>query len=124
MAAPARDYHDQEGAPKSFPAPPTSVGPYSAAQTATDPHTDASKPKAQIDSESRTALKTDSTLRCLYKARFILDSRLSGPVTALAGSLVETFCRALLQSIDREAATIDKRILMLQVHQRHILICF
>ena len=30
-AAPARDYYDQEGAPKSFPASPTSVGPHSAA---------------------------------------------------------------------------------------------
>ncbi len=123
-AAPAGDYHDQEGAPKSFPASPTSVGPHSAAQTTTDPLTDAGKPKVQIDSESRTALKTDSTLRCLYKARFTLDSRLSRPVTAWAGSLVETFCRALLQSIGGEAATVDKRLLMLQVHQHHILICF
>ena len=53
-----------------------------------------------------------------------LDSRLSGPVTAWAGSLVEKFCRALLESIGGGAATIDKRLLMLQVHQRHILICF
>ena len=97
--APAGDYHDQEGASKSFPASPTSVGPHSAAQTTTDPLTDAGKPKVQIDSESRTALKTDSILRCFYKARFTLDSRLSRPVTAWAGSLMETFCRALLQSI-------------------------
>jgi hypothetical protein len=124
MAAPAGDYHDQEGAPKSFPASPTSVGPHSAAQTASDPLTDAGKPKVQIDSESRIALKTDSTLRCFYKARFTLDSRLSRPVTAWADSLVETFCRALLQSIGGEAATVDKRLLMLQVHERHILICF
>jgi hypothetical protein len=124
VAAPARDYHDQEGAPKSFPAFPTSGGPHSAAQTATDPHTDAGKPKAQIDSESCTALKKDSTLRCLYKARFTLDSSLSEPVTTWAGSLVEMFCRALLQSIGREAAIIDKRILMLQVLRRHIFICF
>jgi hypothetical protein len=124
MAAPARDYHDQEGAPKSFSASSTTVDRHSAAQTATDLHTDAGKPKTQIDSKSHTALNTDSTLRCLYKARFTLDSRLSKPVTAWADSLVETFCRALLQSIDREATTIDKSLLMLKVHKRHILICF
>lgn len=37
---------------------------------------------------------------------------------------LETFCRALLQSIGRVAATFDKHFLMLQVHQCHILICF
>ena len=104
MAMSTGDYRDQDGAPKSVPASP-SVGPHSAAQTATDPLTDAAKPEVKIDTQSCRALKTDCTLRFLYDGGFTLDSRLSGPTIALADNLVETFCSALLQRISRKAAS-------------------
>ena len=139
----AEDHRDQDGAPKSVPASP-SVGPHSAAQTATDPLTDAAKPKVKIDTQSCTALKTDSTLRFLYDGRFTLDSRLSRPTIALADNLVETFCSALLQRISEKAASgeaasgeatsgeaasggaasFDKRLLMVHLLEHRILICF
>jgi hypothetical protein len=153
MAMSTGDHRGQDGAPKSVPASP-SVGPHSAAQTTTNPLTDAAKPKVKIDTESCTALKTDCTLRFLYDGRFTLDSRLSRPTIALADNLVETFCSALLQRISEkaasgeaasgeaasgeaasgeaasgeatsgEAAIFDKRLLIVHLIEHSILICF
>ncbi len=78
----------------------------------TDVSSDAGKQKAPVDSDSRAALKTDPTTDFLYKARFTLDSRLSRPMTAWAGSIMEKFSRALLQTAGQDSTIVDNQILI------------
>jgi hypothetical protein len=130
MAQSAGDYRDQGGALKSVPVSLSVDQQHSAAQIANDPLTDAAKPKVKIDTKSRRASETDSTLRFIYYGRFTLDSRMSSPVIAWADNLVEKFCTALLQSESGKtagggaAASVDKRLLIVELKRHHIFICF
>jgi hypothetical protein len=80
--------------------------------------------EVHIAPESRAALKAHSTIRCLFRTRFKLDSRLSGPVIAWANSLANTFCEALLEDIGQKAAVFDKQMLMVVLSREHALICY
>jgi hypothetical protein len=77
-----------------------------------------------ITPESLAALQADSPVRCLYREKFSLDSRLPQPVKTWVDGLVETVHRTLLKSVGRDTATSNKEVLMIQVRRKHVLICF
>jgi hypothetical protein len=73
-----------------------------------------------IDAESRSALKADSPVRCLYRGELSLNSRQPKDVKIWADGLVET----VLKGVGRDAATSNKELLMIRIHRKHVLICF
>lgn len=118
---PAPIYYDQDRVLKSLPFSLISVDTSSSALT---PPTDGSKLTVKMGSQSRTILKTDGTLRCLYMGRATFDSRLSAPVVDSARILVEKFCNALLENLGGGATRIRASLQMVVISEHRIRICF
>ena len=82
--------------------------------------------ETQIAPETYAALKADATIRFLYKVKFNLDSRHSGPVIAWAESRANAVGRAILNAIGREAASVKIQMVMVQLLsiRKYALLCF
>ncbi|KAI1192850.1 hypothetical protein F5X97DRAFT_63914 [Nemania serpens] len=79
-----------------------------------------------IDTATATALHTDRTARCLYRAKFGLASRKSRDVIAWAQSGVMDLTRAMLQTASVPVANLDihLNIVCLLSNRPYALICY
>jgi len=78
----------------------------------------------QLTPESLEALQTDSRLRCLYRKKFILDTRHPQPVKVWACGLLKSVSSALLKLGERDEAASNAEALVIQLRRKHILVCF
>lgn len=78
----------------------------------------------QIEQESRSALETSLTARCLCKKKCNLASRLSRDVIPWANELADKACQALMRDLGRDESAFDKQVLMIQLRRNHAYFCF
>ncbi len=71
--------------------------------------------EVKIAPETRAALEANLTLRCLYMAKFHLDSRHSKVVIPWAQSLAERFSSAMLEAIGQQTADVSIQLNMIQL---------
>ncbi len=71
--------------------------------------------EVKIAPETRAALEANLTLRCLYMAKFHLDSRHSKVVIPWAQSLAERFSSAMLETIGQQTADVSIQLNMIQL---------
>lgn len=63
----------------------------------------------EIDPESRAALETNYTARCLCSKKFTLESRQLQNVKIWVDELVEKVCQALLRSLGQDVGPLLKK---------------
>jgi len=82
--------------------------------------------EVDIAPETREALEADLTVRCLYRAKFNLDSRHSEAVIAWAETLVRTFSSSMLEKMGQRTTAVNIQLNVIQLlrSRKYALICF
>ena len=91
-----------------------------------DRHLTSYNMEVDIAPETREALEANRTVRCLYRAKFRLESRHSRPVIAWAETLVRTLCGSMLEKMGQQAATADIQLNVVELlrGQSYAFLCF